>query len=422
MKRSKSNISIAFNSRTKLQRRSQPSNKPSTRGISRPVTREIHRDSKKQLKVSRGGIPYEKPKSRRVRQKVALAHSGNPESAVALGVGRNKTRTSVFDNRDRDDAWAAVKITPTLDMEAYNDQLKNKAFVRGAKIAHKLKTQQLDQLNNKAFVRGAKIAHKLKTQQWQAQRNEQEQPSTTSVSSAVASTSKVIWRPKREEDQKLIIPNRSQCKSQPDSKSNSESRTRTEPAVAHTKKRKIMREREENQQRTIPNQSQGNSQSDRELQRHRKSKQKQRNLQREEQKQVKQQQPSPNVAKSAVLTAKPPPVVIDLVSSDSENDSDGDSSENDLLLTLTQFLKDEAIGRDANRNEMKVYAQHLFRLGLHSREMILDALDFNATCTTTDTDTASGIVEKWEWMKPFHKTVFYRWVWFERQRQRKEIL
>ena len=109
-------------------------------------------------------------------------------------------------------------------------------------------------------------------------------------------------------------------------------------------------------------------------------------------------------------------IVIDLVSSDSESES----SENDLIMALTQLLQNEAIERGANRNEMKVYAQHLFRLGLHSRKMILDALNSNSNgldddndndaATLTNTDMAGDTVNKWEWMKPFHKTVFNRWV------------
>jgi len=143
------------------------------------------------------------------------------------------------------------------------------------------------------------------------------------------------------------------------------------------------------------------------------------------QRQVKQEhQIISNNAESAVLNTKPPAVVIDLLSSDSEDD--GESSEEDPVLILTRILQDEAIGRGANRKEMEVYARHLFRLGLHSKEMILDALDCNPNClddgnraVSTDTNMTSGIVNRWEWMKPFHRTVFHRWVRTEQQRLRK---
>ena len=118
----------------------------------------------------------------------------------------------------------------------------------------------------------------------------------------------------------------------------------------------------------------------------------------------------PNDEISSGVVAKPRPVVIDLLSSD----SDSDTSENDAIEELTKLLQDEAIGRGANRKEMKFYAQRLFQLGLHSREMILEALDLEKS---ENMDMASSIVKLWKWMKPFHKTVFSRWV----QQEQKPI-
>lgn len=69
------------------------------------------------------------------------------------------------------------------------------------------------------------------------------------------------------------------------------------------------------------------------------------------------------------------------------------------LQTMTQLLFDEAIGRGANRNEMKAYAEQLLKLGLHSKEMILDGLS-----------NSLDLVNNWNWMKDFHKIVFRRWV------------
>ena len=42
---------------------------------------------------------------------------------------------------------------------------------------------------------------------------------------------------------------------------------------------------------------------------------------------------------------------------------------------MAQLLQDEAIGRGADRYEIQVYVKHLIQLGLHSKEMMLDALD-----------------------------------------------
>ena len=140
--------------------------------------------------------------------------------------------------------------------------------------------------------------------------------------------------------------------------------------------------------------------------------------------QVMKQKAISDFPKRSALTTETHPVVIDLI-----NDDERDTDENDVILTLTQLLQDEAIGRGANRKEMKVYAQNLFQVGLHSREMILDALDFNSNdladgstinTSLTSTDMASDIVNRWEWMKPFHKSMFYRWVWSQHQQQQQQ--
>jgi len=118
------------------------------------------------------------------------------------------------------------------------------------------------------------------------------------------------------------------------------------------------------------------------------------------------EQIKPDDTKSSGDMAEPSPVVIDLLSSD----NDSDACENIAVQALTQLLQDKAIGRGATRKEMKAYAQCLFELGLHSREMILDALMVTGKTKKSNTNLASGIVNEWKWMKPFHKTVFCRWV------------
>jgi len=346
MKRSKSTtMSSSVKSRTKPQRQSvaavglprrisnntavvrphgmttQTSNKPLMGGEQQiPETYKIVRDSRKQLNISAGGVFYEKAKSRRIRQKASLEQSGNAKAAVALGLGRKKSKT-------------AAALTKCVDVETLENEFEKKSFLRRAKIAHGLK-------------------RKRKQKQQLHRQEDAKKPS------------KAMRKRQREIAKKL------QRKTKPDPASQSQTQTqtqlRTQPAVANKIKTK-MRKRQE----------------------------------REE------------------------VIVIDLVSSDSESES----SENDLIMALTQLLQNEAIERGANRNEMKVYAQHLFRLGLHSRKMILDALNSNSNgldddndndaATLTNTDMAGDTVNKWEWMKPFHKTVFNRWVWLQQQRQRK---
>ncbi len=102
--------------------------------------------------------------------------------------------------------------------------------------------------------------------------------------------------------------------------------------------------------------------------------------------------------------------VIDLLT-DSEDD------ENDGIRSLAQCLQTEAIGHGANRKEMQVYAQELNKLGLHSREMILyffNSLDIaerrKYSAAMILNDRLNQEVSNWKWMKPFHKTVFQRWV------------
>jgi len=426
----------------------QSSNTISMGAAPRPATCGIHRDSRKQFNVSARGAFYEKAKSRRVRQRVALEQSGSQQSAVALGAGR-RTATASSSN-----------------MEDLENEYKNKSFRRSMTITHKLKeqrlrNQQLEQLKQQERIEAKK---KIRQEREEYPRRNiptrfHRKPHTDTISQiksraqpVVANTTKPTTRQEREEDHQRRFPNQSQRKSHPDSefefelesKSELESRTQkqsrapTQPAVAKATKPTTRQEQDEDHQRRFSNQPQRNSQphsnsdsdldsdSDSELptRKQQESKQKKTNLHRQRQELV-EQQIIPNVAQNVYLTAKPVAAVIDLLSSDSDSDSDG--SENDMLLTLTQFLQDEAIGRGAARNEMKVYAQHLFRLGLHSREMILDALDFDSNglddsndARWINTDMASDTVNGWEWIKPFHKTVFYRWVWREQQRQRRE--
>lgn len=432
----------------------QSSNKIFMGAAPRPANCGIHRDSRKQLNVSARGVFYEKAKSRRVRQRVALEQSGSQQSAVALGAGR---RTAAASSTTR-------RSNITSNIEDLENEYKNKSFLRRSTITHKLKeqrlrNQQLEQLKQRERIKAKKKKRQereedprqnIPTRFHRKPHRDTESQIQSRAQPVVANTTKPTTRQEREEDHQRRFPNQSHRKSQPDSEfefeleseseSESESRTQkqsrapTQPAVAKATKPTTRQEQEEDHQRRFPNQplrnsqphsnSDSDSESESPTRKQQESKQKKRNLHRQRQGQV-EQQIIPNVAQKVSLTAKPVAVVIDLLSSDSESDSDG--TENDMLLTLTQFLQDEAIGRGAARNEMKVYAQHLFRLGLHSREMILDALDFDSNgrddgndATWINTDVASDTVNGWEWMKPFHKTVFYRWVWKQQQRQRRE--
>jgi hypothetical protein len=60
-------------------------------------------------------------------------------------------------------------------------------------------------------------------------------------------------------------------------------------------------------------------------------------------------------------------------------------------------LKWEAIGYNANDDEMEKYAKELNLLGLHSIKMIVKY------CEDAD-------VNEWTWMKKFHKRAFKQWL------------
>ena len=117
---------------------------------------------------------------------------------------------------------------------------------------------------------------------------------------------------------------------------------------------------------------------------------------------------------SAVVKVESSPQVIDLLGDSTTDDED---DEHDVIGPLTQFLQTEAIGHGANRKEMREYAQHLNKLGLHSREMILYyfhsddiAEPSKQGAAKTKKDNVDKEVNKWKWMKPAHKGVLKRWI------------
>ena len=118
------------------------SGKASTRINRKPVDCAIRRDSKKQLNISAGNVPYEKAKSRRIRTREALAQSGNQNSAIALG--RSKPRATA--------ASAAIRNAP--DIDAIESELENKSFLRGARIRDGKKRQEQSAENSNRSRKG----------------------------------------------------------------------------------------------------------------------------------------------------------------------------------------------------------------------------------------------------------------------------
>jgi len=114
----------------------------STRIERKPVDCAIRRDSKKQLNISAGNVPYEKAKSRRIRTREALAQSGNQNSAIALG--RSKPRATA--------ASAAVRNAP--DIDAMESECEKKSFLRGARIRDRMKRQEQSAENSNRSRKG----------------------------------------------------------------------------------------------------------------------------------------------------------------------------------------------------------------------------------------------------------------------------
>ena len=315
---------------------------------------EVQRDSRKQLNVSGGGNIYEKAKSRQIRQKVALEQSGAHYSAVALGKSKQRS--------------GSVTRTKSFEVQDLSKQLEQKSFLRRASITDGLKRKR------------------------ELQRREEEEH---------LDTVRKRFRPRT---QPATVQERAHSTFKP----------HFEPAPGPGM-RKVHRQKEEKIFKSMSDAAVLCPESESRAQ---KRKQKRRSKSRDEKQKSKKgktrngtvEEVKPNDEISSGVVAKARPVVIDLLSSD----SDSDTSENDAIEELTKLLQDEAIGRGANRKEMKFYAQRLFQLGLHSREMILEALDLEKS---ENMDMASSIVKLWKWMKPFHKTVFSRWV----QQEQKPI-
>lgn len=89
------------------------------------------------------------------------------------------------------------------------------------------------------------------------------------------------------------------------------------------------------------------------------------------------------------------------------NNNDGGSNNNvrDKDHDIVFVLKWEAIGYNANDDEMENYAKELNLLGLHSIKMIVKY------CKDVD-------VNEWTWMKKFHKRAFKQWL--EKKRRKNE--
>ena len=67
------------------------------------------------------------------------------------------------------------------------------------------------------------------------------------------------------------------------------------------------------------------------------------------------------------------------------------------VTNLCDWLTTEAIGYNPAKQEMNVYAEKLFDLGLHSAEMVVDV------CTPEQ-------VDEFNWMKPFHRQMLKRFL------------
>ena len=82
---------------------------------------------------------------------------------------------------------------------------------------------------------------------------------------------------------------------------------------------------------------------------------------------------------------------------DYHNDDDDDDDDDVLYM-----LKHEAIGYNANDDDMEMYVKELKILGLHSTKMIIQF------CKDDD-------VNEWTWMKKFHKRAFKAWIGIKRR-------
>mmetsp|Transcript_10545 Transcript_10545/g.26608 ORF Transcript_10545/g.26608 Transcript_10545/m.26608 type:complete len:372 (+) Transcript_10545:200-1315(+) len=320
----------------------------------KPQSCEILRDSRNQLNVSGFGHFYEKAKSRRSRQKVALEQSGAQDSAVALGKSKQRN--------------GSVARKKSFEVEDLGKQLEQKSFLRRASITDGLKRKrEVQRREEEEYLDKIRKRFRPRTQ-----------PTTV-----------------QEEAHRIFKPH-------------------FEPAPG-PEMRKLHRQKEEEYFKSMSDVAAHGPESESQAQ---KRTQKRRSKSSDEKQKSKKgktrkgtvEEVKPNFENSSGVVTKARPVVIDLLSSD----SDSDTCENDAIEELTKLLQDEAIGRGANRKEMKFYAQRLFQLGLHSREMILEALNLKKT---ENMDIASSIVKLWKWMKPFHKIVFSRWV----QQEQKTI-
>lgn len=73
------------------------------------------------------------------------------------------------------------------------------------------------------------------------------------------------------------------------------------------------------------------------------------------------------------------------------------SYDEEQISALAEWLTDSVIGNGASPEEMYEYALELWRMGLHSTELI------KTTCSTFD-------VICWRWMKPYHRKTLLEWV------------
>ena len=355
-----------------------------TKRLSFPQKQSTVELSKQQLNVAIDGKLYESAKSRRIRQRDALAQSGNQEEAIPLGQRKPKTISK------------KTQQSKSMEVQDLQKQFEQKSHVRRASITHGLR-KKLQKPSNKKRKRPEQNPDTAST--W----NEflQESKSYHALANPIqsAKTSKAKSTHLQRESISKSLP-ASKLKSAAKTKSVFKTKTKTNSLLCKPKTNK-------------------NAKSQLQIAQTSKKQPKQSIV--------------PDVATSCLLKKprrKDPikeeepchPEVIDLLS-DSESDNDEDN-ENEAIRALTNLLQNEAIGRGASPKEMKEYAQCLLRLGLHSREMILDALDFSkelarssAHCVSfTNTVMANQVVNGWEWMKPFHRMVFGRWVLSQQQR------